>query len=247
MSGVSNIHTVTDQSIRLSSGAYTVQEAALFLRATTPPERPPLAIWRRQSRRNFVEPSTQAIAAWVRHGLKVYPRQVSSRRRIVTFKDLIRMRMVALLRTRGLTLSEILEAEDYARQLSGSMQPFVTEPLWTSGSDVFMKFGERLIDISRFGQIAMDFMSQYLVSVHHGLTFGEDHLAELWRPSELITIDPRVEFGAPCVEGTRVQTEVLWSLNRAGDSSEFLARVYGLGVEKVRAAIEWEDRLALAA
>ena len=247
MSEIFNLHALADRSLRLSSGAYTVQEAALFLRATTPPRDAPLDYWRLSPQKTFVRPSTKAIAAWIRHGLQIRTHQVSSRRRVVTFNDLIRMRMVALLRTRGLTLREILEAEDFARRLSGSMQPFVTEPLWTSGSDVFMKFGKKLIDISRLGQYAMDFISEYLFPVHHGLTFGEDHLAELWRPSELITIDPRVEFGAPCIEGTRVQTEVLWSLNRAGDSPDFLAKVYGLGIEKVRAAIEWEERLALAA
>ena len=157
------------------------------------------------------------------------------------------MRMVALLRSRGLSFGEILDAEQYARSLTGSVQPFVTEPLWTCGSAAFLDFGERLIAISRSGQYAMDFLRGYLEPVHHGLSFGEDHLADLWRPWQLVAIDPRIEFGAPCVEGTRVQTEVLWSLNKAGDSPEFLADAYGLALEKVRAAISWERRLANAA
>ncbi len=247
MSEVSNVHALADHSLRLSSGAYTVQEAALFLRATTPARDAPLDYWRRRRRQSFVGPSTQAIAAWVREGLEIHPHKISSRIRVITFGDLIRMRMVALLRSRGLPFSKIREAEHYASRLSGSPQPFVTQPLWTSGSDLFTKFHVRLIDISRSGQYAMDFMSDYLIPTLHGLTFGEDHLAQLWSPWSLVTIDPRVEFGAPCVNGTRIQTEALWSLNRAGDSPEFLAKVYGLEIEKVRAAIEWEEQLTLAA
>ncbi len=238
---------IFEHSFGLEEGAYTIQDAALYLRATTPPDHISLGDWIHQRPPAYARPSAQSIASWIREGLRVRSMGVARRKRAVTFHDLIRMRMVALLRVRGLPLRDILEAEQFARNLTGSPDPFVTEPLWTYSSDAFLKFQQRFIAISRQGQYVLAFLNDYLQSAHHGLQFGEDDAAELWRPSPSVTIDPGIEFGAPCIERTRIQTEVVWSLHNAGDSADFLARSYDIDVSKVRAAINWEERLAHAA
>ncbi len=229
------------------NGTYTIQAAALYLRATTPPRDQPLHIWERQASPGYVRPSARSIAAWIRFGLDLDVLQVSRLTRAVTFQDLIRMRMVALLRTRGMSLDEILTAEAYARTVTGSHNPFVTEPLWTSGSDAFLRFRDKILSISRAGQYALDFLNEYLEPVHHGLQFGPEHSAEIWRPYQAIALDPTIAFGAPCIESTRIQTESIWSLHKAGDSPEYLSNAYGIDVSRIRAALNWEQRLANAA
>ena len=155
--------------------------------------------------------------------------------------------MIAYLRSRGIPLSKILKAEQYARELMNCPQPFVTEPMWTIGSDIFTKFQSKLMDITMLGQYAFDFLAQYLDPVQHGLSFDEHGFAQTWKPAEHVLINPRKGFGASCVEGTRIHTEVLWCLHRTGQSHEELAETYRLELEEVRAAIAWEERLALAA
>ena len=156
--------------------------------------------------------------------------------------------MYAVLRSRGVQIREIREAEDFARQLTGRPDPFLTEPIWTYGSDVFMRWAERLVAATRAGQLGMDdVLREYLQPVLHGLTFDDDQVAESWRPHCGVLVDPEIEFGAPCIEGTRVQTEAIWAFWQAGDSVQALARAYGIDVAQIEDAIGWERRLAGAA
>jgi uncharacterized protein (DUF433 family) len=229
------------------SGVYSVPEAAMLLRATMPPPAGSLKVW--LSRRDtFCLPNSRSLYAWVREGLAMESRsQPSSRSLTISFLDLIRLRMITILRSRGLSTNAIRIGESFARQLTGSPQPLVTEQLWTSSSDLFLRFAENLVAATRHGQPAMDFLNDFLQPVHHGLSFGPDGRATAWRPAKDILIDPEVAFGAPCIEGTRIQTEALWELHQAGDGVESLACMYRIDISKAAAAIDWEGRLANAA
>jgi uncharacterized protein (DUF433 family)/DNA-binding transcriptional MerR regulator len=228
------------------AGAIPLRDAAVLLRATTPDPLAPLADWERQP--TTFAASTSALAAWIRHGLDWDgPRRVSPRDRVVTFEDLVRLRMIALLRSRGIRYAGIREAEQYARELTGHPQPFVTEPLWTHSSDIFLAVQERFIAATRAGQVALPLLRDFLEPAHHRMEFGNDAAASRWRPAPRITIDPEVRFGEPCIEDTRVPTETIASLCEAGESRGNVARLYGLTGADVAAALAWERRLERAA
>jgi uncharacterized protein (DUF433 family) len=59
-----------------------------------------------------------------------------------------------------------------------------------------------------------------------------------------VAIDPRVQFGRPCVSGTGVPTDVLHERFLAGEGIEEIASDYGLEVHQVEAAIRYEHRSA---
>ena len=143
-------------------------------------------------------------------------------------------------------LAKIVEAENWARRNFGLEQPFVTKPLWTSHSDIFIEWAHQFIMATRAGQMALPILTDYLEPASHGLIFV-DEVASSWEPHTGIVLDPGVEFGASCVAGTRVATEVIDAFRRAGDSPEVIARAYGLEVGGVEAALAWEARLAEAA
>ena len=232
----------------LFAGAYTLRESAVLLRATTPPSDVNVRQWQRR-RDRFIEATTNHVSQWIRRGLGWdEPVRVSSRDRVVTFADLVRLRMIALLRSRGIAFKDILAAEEYVRRLRGLPQPFITEQMWTAGTDVFVDFADALIAASRQGQLAFgEFMAAFLTPASHGLTFTTDGTPALWQPWPTVLIDPEIQFGAPCIAGTRVETRSLWSLNQAGDSVDLLAEAFHLRREHVRDAIEWEQRLFEAA
>jgi len=225
-----------------------VRDAALLLRATTPPAEVPIPIWA-ERHTPLLKASSRAIYAWIREDSGwLAPEAVSSRDSVIGFLDLVRLRLYAVLRSRGVGLADIRRAEDYARQLTGRNDPFVTEPIWTYGSDVFVRWAEMLVSVSRSGQIAMEeLLKSYLQPVFHGLSFNDQEIADVWRPHPGVLVDPEIEFGAPCIEGTRVQTEAIWAFSQAGDSSEGLALAYRLEIAQIEAAIGWETRLSEAA
>ena len=88
----------------------------------------------------------------------------------------------------------------------------------------------------------MDVLREYLIPVH-GLTF-KNRLAATWEPSGGVLLDPMVQFGAPCVKGTRVPTRSIWGMIEAGDSPRWVAESYRLSEEEVEAAIAWENSIA---
>lgn len=226
-------------------GIYSVDDAAVFLRATTPPPKQPLSIWERR-RRRFVGPSTRHVHAWIRRSGQ---RTGQSERSVVlTFQDLVRAKMIVLLRSRGLKLGTILNAESYMREVTGNPQPFITEDLWSSASDVFFEFEQRIKVATRPAQLVMDdVIREYMTPIHHGLEFDSSGSSVLWRPMRGVLVDPELQFGAPCIEGTRIETEAVWSFHKAGTPTGQLAELYKVQTEEIAAAIAWEETLERAA
>src|SRR6185437_13957701 len=61
---------------------------------------------------------------------------------------------------------------------------------------------------------------------------------------KLVTLNPYVCSGRPCVVGSRLPTNVIASRHRAGDGIMFLADDYSIDVEKIEEAIRYESRIA---
>lgn len=212
-------------------GIYQVPEAARYILASRmAPE-----VYRISSRH---------LIRWIRRGL-VLPSlaEVPGRDLLITFEDLVSMRVIAALRAAGVTWRKIYAGERWLRENTGKPRPFATELLWTERSDVFAEFQERLIAASRYGQVAMDLLRTYLIPVH-GLTFGTDQVATAWEPQRAILLDPLIQFGAPCIKDTRIPTRAVWGMVRAGDPAEFVRRSYGITEQEIQAAVNWEDALA---
>ncbi|MCH8199592.1 MAG: DUF433 domain-containing protein [Chloroflexi bacterium] len=89
----------------------------------------------------------------------------------------------------------------------------------------------------------MDIMQAYLIPIH-GLTFGKQGMAVSWEPVDRVELTPSVQFGAPCIKGTRIPTRAIWNSRLGGDSVSHLSQSYGLAEDDLAAAIQWEERLA---
>lgn len=225
-------------------GIISIHEAALFLRATPPPapRGDPIPIWRKPPR-SFSGPSTRHLHRWLLSWTELHPEAADQD--FLNFLDLIRLRMIFLMRTRGLPPGLIRAAEHRAIELTGSPIPFATEKLWSTSSDVFLEVAEYIVSIARYPQLPFPEMVRALDPLDHGLSFDlENARATLWRPRPGVLIDPAIQFGAPCIEGTRIETEVIWSLSRSGQSSKALAEMYSVSPESIQAAIAWEEDLA---
>ena len=212
-------------------GIYEPAEAARYLRATEnadviyPMHSTKLVRW---IRRGFADPELT---------------QVAGRDLLMGFDDLISMRVIAALRAAGVSWADIRAEERWLREHTGARHPFATETLWAGRGQVFAEWGDRLVSGSRNGQTALDLLREYLIPIH-GLAFDEDtRKAVSWEPYVGIVLQPRVQFGAPCIQGTRIPTRSLAGMVAAGDSIEWVARAYKLSPEAVQGACDWEFRL----
>jgi len=93
------------------------------------------------------------------------------------------------------------------------------------------------VDIGKSGQLAFhDTIKNYLRPVE----YGPDELAAVWRPANGVWVNPKVQAGSPCVDGTRVPTGVLAALIDEDEDPEDVADDYELDVTQVIAALEFE-------
>ncbi len=213
------------------AGIYDVPEAARYLRAS------PHGL-------SVYPVSSSKLIRWIRRGI-ASPRLVAlpGQELLIAFEDLISARVVAALRASGVGWREIDRTERWLRASTGSERPFATEYLWTGQGQIFVDWTDRLVSASRGGQLALEMLTAYLIPIH-GLQFSEvTHVATSWKPAAGIVLRPEIQFGAPCIEGTRIPARTIAGMVEAGDSVEWIARTYDISNCDVVAACDWESLL----
>ena len=216
------------------AGIYDVPEAARYIKGAL--------------NADVVYPvKSSKMIRWIRRGV-ASPDLVDTpgRELLIGFEDLISLRVVLALRAAEVKWSRIDRAEAWLRETTGARRPFATEALWTGQGHVFARLRQRLLSASSSGQIAFDILHDYLIPVH-GLMFDrETHMANSWEPVAGVVLEPDVQFGSPCLKGTRIPTRTVAGMVEAGDSPEWVASAYRISSEEVRAACDWESRLRAA-
>lgn len=217
------------------AGIYGISDAARYLSVTLP-------------KLNGQHPDPAKLRYWIRSGAsRISKPQFPTTKRLVTFQDVVSMRMIAILRAKGIPLQKVRNLERWARSQFKTDWPFAFRPMWAYQSDVFIEFEKQLIAATRFGQLALDIIREWLEKIELDMTFDSNEIAATWIPHEGIELDPHIQFGEPCLRGTDIPTKAIWSKTKAGDSPEFLASLYEVDVSLVLDAIDWETHLAEAA
>ncbi len=189
--------------------------------------------------------SSRALIRWIHAGLATPSlKTVPGREIILSFEDLVSLRLIAALRAYKVSWRAIRRAEAWLRDTTGTLRPFAREELWTTSSTVYVKFKGIIIAASRNGQIAMEILQDYLFPVS-GLAFV-NKVAARWTPAPGILIDPTIQFGEPCIEGTRIPVRAVVSSVDGGDPPDLVQRSYRLTDAAMTAALKWGE-LATAA
>lgn len=196
----------------------------------------------------FPRISAQHLAWWSKGGLGTAAFQHGpGRTSFINFLEPVSFRMIATMRANGVSIRDIRLANNLLREKWGWPYPFAMQQVWVGSPDLFVEIQDTPVAVTRFWQSALDIVRRFLIPVSnefHGLSFDEDQMAIAWRPWERILLDPSMQFGEPCIEGTRVPTETVWSFYQAGDSVDYLAQMYQIPPDMIEAAIGWEKRLA---
>jgi uncharacterized protein (DUF433 family) len=216
------------------TGIYDMPEAARYLKAS-------------QHGAVIYPVSSAKMIRWIRKGVASSDLvDISGRELLIGFEDLVSMRVIGALRASGVGWPAIREAEQWLRRETRSPRPFATETLWTGQRQIFIEWRKQLVSASTSGQAAFDFLLEHLIPVH-GLVFNEKtQVAKSWEPAPSVVLEPQVQFGAPCIKGTRIPTRSVAGMIEAGDSPEYVASAYDLAIKDVEDACEWERLLRAA-
>ncbi len=162
----------------------------------------------------------------------------NGREKANNFYTLIEFYVFYQLRESGVGVKPIFAAHDeMARQLKTNY-PFASAELLTDGKSILysLKDGttvkaDKTHQIT-FKEIIKDFCKK--------IEFSESKLAERYYPlgkQHHIIVDPNHQFGQPTIEDTNLLAETIYRMHTAGESNDFLARLYDIPVKNVEAAI----------
>lgn len=215
------------------SGTYSVPSATLYLLATST-----------FSNGNNLPLNTRYLYRWVKDGLAGgYLTGIRNHKLFINYKDLITLRAISAMRANGMKHRDIIKAERVLKEHFHCDYPFATYDFWTvPPEDIFIKESGLLLSASRHLQAAMEFVAEYL-QPYHNMTFDVFGLSASWKPHDNVLLNPQIQYGEPCIEGTRVPTQVLWSFKKAGDSVDDLSCFYGIPKNRIEDALDWENQI----
>jgi uncharacterized protein (DUF433 family) len=175
---------------------------------------------------------------------------ISSRdpRALLSYMQLIELGVVAAMRRAGVPLQAIRDARDYMADAFSSQYPFAEYRFKTDGKqlildaeDIEPKIKNKLIVVSEAGQYAWKEILQQLLREFE-YTPDDDGVVIKWHvagPGEPISIDPRVAFGAPNVNG--IPTWVLRGRWDSGEAVRDIANDFDLDNSEVMSALRFEN------
>jgi uncharacterized protein (DUF433 family) len=166
---------------------------------------------------------------------------------VVGFRDLLEARVVQAFRKAGVSWHIIHLAAENSRTPERSTHPFLSKRFRTDGRTIFQESikaagNSELVDLAK-NQHA--FHSVIAPSLFRQIVFDAEDTAIRWYPlwpRQTVVLDPRRSFGRPIV--SNVPAETLAAAVKAERSADTVARWYNIPSESVRAAVEWQERLA---
>ncbi len=181
------------------------------------------------------------------HRIETWTTTKSKRKAVLTgeldgffsFWDLLSFRVIGELQSRGVSLVDIERGSAHLSKMLLTHRPFAHKKLATVGSNFFAEITE-WEDVGKSGQQAFQLIVKPLLVP---LTFNDEGMAQIWQPQEGVWLNPKIQAGAPCVEGTRVPTQTLADLISTGVDQSSVADDFRLSLDQLQAAIEFETQL----
>ena len=170
----------------------------------------------------------------------------------LSFMNLLECHILAgMRRIYDLKLPKVRRALEQIRMSDPVPHPLISQVFLTDHKDLFIKKLGQAINVSRYGQMAMNYYHVHLerVSVDSSGVLRFFPFVERPGPAEprIIEINPMVGFGKPVLAGTSISTTIIASRFHARESVGDLAREYGCSPEQIEEAIRWEQPVPIAA
>ncbi len=164
----------------------------------------------------------------------------------LSYLQLIEVAVVSTFRKAGVSLQKIRAAREYVSKQLEAEFPFAEHRFKTDGRDLWMDYAQfeadagdkKLLVASRAGQLAWS----DIIGRLQEFEYEDDGLAVRWHVAGMnseIVIDPRVQFGAPAIEG--VPTWVFKGRWEAGEELDDISDDFGVPNSAVLAALRFES------
>jgi len=171
----------------------------------------------------------------------------------LSFRNVIELHVLSAIRRRHcVQMPAVRKAIEYVRRQLDVPCPLADQQMATDGKDLFVERYGKLVNISRGGQLEMKSLVEvYLTRIDRNrigvpirlFPFTRTRIEEAPR---LVAMDPRVQFGRPCIAGTGIPTSIIAERYKAGDSIKALARDYEQQTLKIEESLRYEFETKVA-
>lgn len=168
------------------------------------------------------------------------------KQRSLSFQNLVGLHVLAAIRRQHrISLQNVRKAVEFLEKRLRMPHPLASRKMLTDGRDLLVERGSQLLNVSRGGQAEMDIVDAYLERIEFGrggeaLRLYPFTTRSISEDARAVVIDPRVQFGRPCIVGTGIPTDVLAERFLAGESISSLSDDYGISAQQIEAAIRFE-------
>jgi uncharacterized protein (DUF433 family) len=166
--------------------------------------------------------------------------------RAVNFHTLIEFYVMAQFGEAGVKTKNVLLAHEELAARYSTAYPFavqeVLENMGTDGKHIYLNSAEGTIELNGKKQFHLEYIRSFLLK----LDFNEQLASRLWPlgKNKSVVCDPHHKFGQPVIDGTNIQTEVIYQMYLAKEPLSFIASLYELPVKKVKEAIAYHQMAA---
>jgi uncharacterized protein (DUF433 family) len=181
--------------------------------------------------------------------------------KLLSFRNLVEMHVLSAVRRKhGVAMPRVRAAIDFLKREKATAHPLSDIDLETDGNGIYIRMLGQLLDASREGQRPMEtLIREHLQRIDRsadGVPIRLFPFRQVQRQHEqlvvqegpkFVVIDPRVQFGRPCIEGTGTPTAIVFDRYRSGESVKALARDYDRPTAMIEEAIFYEKARQRAA
>lgn len=166
--------------------------------------------------------------------------------RLLSFRNLVELHVLsAIRREHRVSLQNVRKAVSFLKRRMGARHPLATQKMLTDGRDLLVQHGADLLNASKSGQVEMKIADAYLERIDFGgrgepLRLYPFTATGIHGSPRSVVIDPRIQFGRPCLSGTGIPTAAIVERFNAGEKIPSLADDYGLAPEVIEEAIRYE-------
>lgn len=173
-------------------------------------------------------------------------------RRLLSFEDLLELHALSSIRREyEVRLPAIRSAMAYLRREFRSRHPLLEHELVTDRKSLLKEVAGKLVNLSHEGQMQMgELMKAYLERIERDssgipirlfpYTRREQNPAAVHKAPRIVAINPLVQFGRPCIAGTRLRTDIIAERHHAGETVTELAEDYDRSPAEISEAILFE-------
>jgi uncharacterized protein (DUF433 family) len=208
--------------------AYSKAEVALYL----------------QLPKNTVSAWTRGTTYTDRDGAKVpfYPVIVPASPSSLSFQNLVELFVLkSLRRDHDVPLPSIRTAIAALRERSGSEHPLAEYEILTDRRDLILEEFGKLYNLNRHGQLEMGELLEATLR-----RVGVENGDWTYRPVESVVLSPARQFGRPCIVGTRIPTDLVFSRHTNGETVDEISWDLECDPTLIGAAIDYERELRAA-